>query len=133
MANMILSNAYGSVDISSALLEYSRDIETNYYYDVETIDGKIHKSIRSQHEKLNLTLGNDKWNGNQKVLNTALSWITTQQELKRPINITVDDNACGECFVEIDSMSVQRLDKNGLFDYDMLQLTITLKESGVIV
>lgn len=130
---MILSNSYGSVDISSALLEYSRDIETNYHYEVETIDGKIHKSIRSQHEKLNVTLGNDKWNGNQKVLNSALSWITQQQQLNRSINITVDDVACGECFIEIDSMSVQRLDKNGHFDYDMLQLTITLKESGVIV
>lgn len=133
MANMILSNSYGSVDISSALLEYSRDIETNYHYEVETIDGKIHKSIRSQHEKLNVTLGNDKWSGNQKVLNSALSWITTQQELNRPISITVDNVACGECYIEIDSMSVQRLDKNGHFDYDMLQLTITLKESGVIV
>ena len=130
---MILSNSYGSVDISSALLEYSRDIETNYYYEVETIDGKIHKSIRSQHEKLNVTLGNDKWNGNQKVLNNALTWISTQQELNRSISITVDDISCGECFIEIDSMSVQRLDKNGKFDYDMLQLTITLKESGVIV
>lgn len=130
---MILSNSYGSVDISSALLEYSRDIETNYYYEVETIDGKMHKSIRSQHEKLNVTLGNDKWNGNQKVLNNALTWISTQQELNRSISITVDDISCGECFIEIDSMSVQRLDKNGKFDYDMLQLTITLKESGVIV
>ena len=127
------AETYTDIDIAPALLSLTRELQTNYYYQLETMDGKQHNRIRSQHEHFSIVLGNDKEVASGSIIATV-AYLVAQANLNRTdIQLIYNGYNEGICYVDVSTMSASKLtaDKTD-YAWDMLNVDITLQKNGAI-
>lgn len=122
---------FSIIDIAPALLTLSRRLDVEYNYQVTTMDGKKHEDIRAMREEFSFTLGCDKTTDSGTILGEVAYLVALSQKQKDIIEFIYNGVNEGVCYVKLGQTSANKV-KNDDFEWDLLDMTITLERSGSI-